>query len=77
MLIFLDRCCGVLREQFGFFWLHASLSGDGVELPLCTEKQLKLDVLVATNRRAIVATIEAVWSVFFCPDKKFSNCPDN
>jgi hypothetical protein len=58
MLIFLDGCCGVLREQIGFVWLHAILSGDCVELSLCTEKQLKIDSLVATNRRAIVATIE-------------------
>jgi hypothetical protein len=44
------------------FWLHASLSGDGARLSLCTEKQLKLDTLVATNRTVIVATIEFFWN---------------
>jgi hypothetical protein len=39
-------------------------------------KRLNLDFLVATNRTAIVATIESFWSVFFCPDKS-CNCPDN
>jgi hypothetical protein len=43
MLILLDGCCAVLQAQFGFFWLHDSLSGDGVRLSLCAEKQLKLD----------------------------------
>jgi hypothetical protein len=38
------------------------LSGDGVRLSLYTEKQLKLDFLVAAGRRAIVATIEQAWN---------------
>ena len=38
------------------------MSGDGVRLSLHTEKQLKLDFLVATNRAAIVASIEPVWN---------------
>jgi len=33
-----------------------------VRLSLYTEKQLSLDFLVATNRTAIVATIEPVWN---------------
>jgi hypothetical protein len=45
---------------FGGLWcvLLRGLSGDGVRLSLCTEKQFKLYFLVATNRTAIVATIE-------------------
>jgi hypothetical protein len=39
---------------------HGSLSGDCVRLSLCTEKQLKLDFLVAANRRAIVEAVESV-----------------
>ena len=38
------------------------MSGDGVRLSLYTEKRLKLDFLVATNRRGIVATIGPVWN---------------
>jgi len=33
-----------------------------VRLSLYAEKQLKLDFLVATNRTAIVATIEPAWN---------------
>ena len=36
------------------------MSGDGVRLSLYTEKQLKLDFLVAANRRAIVEAVEPV-----------------
>jgi hypothetical protein len=67
-------CCG---SNLGFFWLHASLSGDGVRLSLCTGKQFKLDSFFATNRTAMVATVEHFWGKFFCPDEKLCNRPDN
>ena len=38
------------------------MSGDGLGLFLYAEKRLKLDFLVATNRTAIVATIEQAWN---------------
>jgi hypothetical protein len=65
----------VLREQFGFFWLHARLSGDYVRLSLCTEKQLKLDSFLRLTA-SDSCDHRALLSRFFCPIAE-KQCPDN